>query len=285
MGIYNNLMDQLTDAGALFNVSTDTLLTGNGTVVANKKAIINNNNGKVIGLVGQNYRVVPNEEIFDSFCRSVEASDIDSTDATVNVSFAKDGARTLVDFVFPNEHFKVNGDSSTTALSITALNSFDGSTRYLTKAGGLRMKCLNGQLLGTVAGSYSSTHSPNLSVEEGAKQVVRMLQDFRKAQDYFGDMMSKRVGDEIAAGVILKYFDKEDIEQLDKNKNARQVFQNWKIYKMEMGDNLYALYNALTDYVTHKQSKTGAAGRLIRERKMLKLLRNFDQPEQVALAA
>ena len=36
MGIYNQLMDQLTDKGALFNVSTDRLTTVGGIEVPNK---------------------------------------------------------------------------------------------------------------------------------------------------------------------------------------------------------------------------------------------------------
>lgn len=286
--IYQNLMGQLSDKGALFNVSTDRLTTLSGVEVPNRKCIINNQNGKVIGIVGEKYKVVPNEEVFDAFCKSVEASDIDYSDATVNVSFAKGGARTLVDFVFPNESVKVPGDISSTALSISSLNSFDGTTRFLTKAGGLRMRCLNGQILGSIAGSYSSTHSDKLNIEEGAAKVVQMLQRFRSAEEYWGGMMGTKISEGTAFAVITEFFGKEDLEDPFKNKDVALVNQLWKQYANEMGPNAYALYNSLTDWVSHKESKTGASGRLVRERRLNKALdtvKVFKPAQQLAIAA
>lgn len=286
MTAYHALMDQLTDKGALFNVSTDTLMTGSGTVVKNKKSIINNSTGEVIGIVSPKYKVVSNEEIFNSFCKSVENSDLNVEDAMVNVSFANGGSRTLVDFIFPNERVLVPGDTSDTALSITALNSFDGSTRYLTKAGGLRMKCLNGQLIGTVVGSYSSTHSPNLSVEKGAEQVVRMLKEFKGAEEYWGAMMKTKVTDQAAVNVIAQFFNRELHEEPIGSKEASNTFMLWQSYSKEFGANAYALYNALTDWVTHKQSKSGASARINRERQLHKTLQSpiFSQ-ERILQAA
>lgn len=289
MGIYNNLMDQLADKGALFNVSTDTLLTGAGTTVPNKKCIINNHNGKVIGLVSEKYKVVPNEAVFDAFCKSVEASDIDYSDAQVNVSFANGGSKTLVDFVFPNENVGVYGDDSHTSLSITSLNSFDGSTRFLTKAGGLRMKCLNGQLIGSITASYSSIHSDKLDIERGADQIVRMLQEFRGAKDYWNSMMQTKVTPSIAQRVIIEFFNKQDAEDPFKSRDVEVMWQMWRQYSSEMGSNAYALYNAFTDWVSHKESKSAASGRLTRERRLQKLLAKdiVFQPanQQMALAA
>lgn len=272
MGVYQNLMGQLSDNNVLFNVEEQPIFTQSGLHIEGKKAIINKSNNNTIGIVSENYKVVPNEEIFDSFCKSIEQSNVNVEGAEINVSFAKYGARTLVDFIFPNEEVTVPGDTSTTALSITALNSFDGSTRYLTKAGGFRMKCLNGQLLGNIVGSYSSTHSHNLDVQKGADQIIHMLQKFRGAEEYWGSMMKTSVSQMTAINVITEFFNKEDMEDPFKNKNVAVVYDLWKSYSREMGTNAYALYNALTDYISHKESKSGASARLNNERKLTKML-------------
>ena len=99
----------------------------------------------------------------------------------------------MVDFVFPNHYTAVTGDTSQTALQLCALNSFDGSLRYMVKAGGLRMKCLNGQVLGNIVGSYSSTHTSSLKVQDSADHVVRMITDFNKAREYWSSLMQRSV--------------------------------------------------------------------------------------------
>lgn len=284
MSIYQNLMNQLTDKGALFNVSTDSVVTGNGRVIPKKKAIINESNGSVLGIVGENYKVVSNEEIFDSFCRSIEASDMDTEGATASVAFANDGARTMVDFIFPNETIKVHGDDSITSLSLTALNSFDRSTRYITKAGGFRLKCLNGQLLGDIVGSYSSTHSPKLDVRQGAARIITMLKGFRNAEEHWSSLMRTNISMSDVRRVIETFFNVDD-EFPFRNKNADLVWNLWTSYSREMGHNAYALYNAFTDYISHKESKSGVTARMLNEQKLTKILNTHNVFNSFAEAA
>ena len=154
MTVYDNLMQQIDDAGLLFNVTSHSMLarlekneaTGKFSTcpIPNKRALINAKSGEVISVVSDRYKVVTNEQIFSSFCKSIENSGVDAEGARVNVSQTASGGRAMVDFVFPAHQLQVAGDDSSTALQMCALNSFDGSHRYAVKAGGLRMKCLNG---------------------------------------------------------------------------------------------------------------------------------------------
>ena len=186
-----NLMQQIDDAGLLFNVTSHPMLarlekneaTGKFSTcpIPNKRALINAKSGEVISVVSDRYKVVTNEQIFSSFCKSIENSGVDAEGARVNVSQTATGGRAMVDFVFPAHQLQVAGDDSSTALRMCALNSFDGSHRYLVKAGGLRMKCLNGQILGDIVGSYSSTHTASLDVQASADYIVQMITDFNTA--------------------------------------------------------------------------------------------------------
>ena len=276
MGVYQNLMDQLGDKGALFNVTEHELQTVSGISIPNRKVIINESTERPIGIVSKNYKVVPNIEIFDGFCKSIENSNINSEDATVNVSFSPNGGKTLVDFQFPNESFTVQNDSSSTILNIAALNSFDGSTRYITKAGGFRLKCMNGQIIGDIAGAYSSTHTNRLNVEEGAQKVIRMVEEFNSAKDYWSVMMQKplRRSSPEASRVIEEFLSITPKTGDKLPKTFYQIQDLHETYAREFGDNVYALYNALTDFVTHKQTKTAANGRLNRENRLQKLMKN-----------
>ena len=204
MGIYQDLMGQIEDAGLLFNVQEMPVIV-NGKAVPNKKALVNSKSEAVMSIVSDKYKVVTNEEIFSGFCNSIASSGVDATDATVNVKQTDAGERAMVDFIFPNQLIRVGDDASTTALQLCALNSFDGSLRYSAKAGGFRIKCLNGQVLGSIVGSYSSTHTAKLDVDAGAAQVVRMIEEFNKAQDYWAAMMREPCSTNVAIKVIMQF--------------------------------------------------------------------------------
>lgn len=256
--IAQTLMNQLENNNVLFNVREDSLVTGSGLVIPNKKVLINELTEKPIGIVGQNYRTVSNEEIFSKFTQAIETSNINTDGAEISVKFSKGGARTLVDFRFPNESIEVNGD--VTALSITALNSFDGSTRYITKAGGLRMKCLNGQVLGKVAGAYSSFHNQSLDVDEGAKQIMGMLQNFQSAKEYWGKLMTRKVNPNQVRHIFGEFLGLDLTDEANlKKPTVNQLETLWYAYSRELGANAYAVYNCLTDYVTHRKYNDNAA--------------------------
>tara|TARA_B100000424_G_scaffold243256_1_gene212725 strand:+ start:52 stop:951 length:900 start_codon:yes stop_codon:yes gene_type:complete len=249
-------MDQIDDQDLLFNVEAEDVYTIKGRRVPNKKALINMSTEDVMSVVSSNYKVVTNEEIFSSFCRSVEASSIRAEGASVKVRQTPNGARAMVDFIFPEESIKMYDDESKTALQLCALNSFDGTTRYLTKAGGLRMKCLNGQILGHIVGSYSSTHTESLCVEEGAKSVIAMIEQFQSAQNYWGAMMLTKVDTDVATSVFKDFLGIKQNDQLERqNARLQRCLNLWSTYCYEMGSNAYALYNVLTHYVSHQEKE------------------------------
>lgn len=279
MTVYDNLMQQIDDAGLLFNVTSHPMLARLGEKgstgsfhtcpIPNKRALINASSGEVISVVSDRYKVVTNEQIFSSFCKSIENSGVDAEGARVNVSQTATGSRAMVDFVFPAHQLQVAGDDSSTALQMCALNSFDGSHRYVVKAGGLRMKCLNGQILGDIVGSYSSTHTASLDVQASADYIVQMITDFNTAGEYWSRMMQTPITWEMADDVIKMFLDlPEDFHPGEKH-NARYEHCEALVgrYFQEMGSNVYALYNALTDYVSHpiRQSQN-RTNKTLRER-------------------
>jgi len=289
MTVYQNLMTQLDDQGLLFNVTEDKLLTASGIEVPKKKAIIHQS-GEVISVVGENYKVVSNEEIFSSFCRGIEESRVDANDAKVEVTQTETGSRAMVTFTLPNVSLQVKDDSSPTVLQFCALNSFDGSTRYLVKAGGLRMKCLNGQIVGDVISSYSSYHTQNLDTDAAADKVINMVSDFNRARTYWRAMMQQYVSTDHAAKVFQKFLYLENIDGgLDSlmagktNKRFDLCMSMWQAYSKEFGLNAYAVYNVLTDYVS--RADLSAAGQMRERNHVIKLLNKeavFKEARQAA---
>jgi len=109
MSVYQNLMGQIENAGLLFNVKQAPVFAQpefkygdlRPIPVEGKKALINSKTGNVISIVSDRYKVVTNQEIFHSFCKSIEDSGVDAEGAPVNVLQTETGGRAMVDFVFP----------------------------------------------------------------------------------------------------------------------------------------------------------------------------------------
>ena len=270
MTVYNDLMQQIDEAGLLFNVQKANLLAEVQDIslygqegckpVDNRKALINTKSGKIMSIVSDNYKVVTNEEIFSSFCKNIEAANIDASGAIVNIQQTSTGSRAMVDFTFPEYQVSVAGDSSPTALQFCALNSFDGSTRYVTKAGGLRMKCLNGQIVGDVIGAYSSLHTKALDVDFGTQVICRMLQDFHDSREYWSKMMQTSVANDVAHLTCIRFLGIKESEgtplrPVRNNQRFNDLISLWHDYQREFGNNAYALYNALTHYISHPSAK------------------------------
>lgn len=291
MSVYENLMGQIADKGLLFNVGSQKLRTEDGTAIIGKRALINQKSGKVMSIVSDNYKVVTNEEIFSAFCKNVEQAKINVEGATINVRQTSTGSRSMVDFVFPSHSIAVRGDDSETALQFCALNSFDGSTRYLTKAGGLRMKCLNGQIVGDIIGSYSSLHTKSLDVNVGAEIVCKMVQDFQTSKEYWARMMQTKITDGTAKSAIVKFLNIKaadvDCDPTRENKRYARVLSLWQQYSNELGGNVYALYNAFTHFISHqeKQYKEPAKTAMLHRKKLMKTLNTAPMFKSLAQAA
>ena len=194
------------------------------------------------------------------------------------------GSKAMVTFTMPNVSLKVSEDSSNTVMQICTLNSFDGTTRFVSKAGGLRTKCLNGQILGNVVSSYSSYHTKSLDVDAAADGIINMIVDFQNAKEYWNAMMQQYVSGDHAGEVFKRFLYLEDHDFDGKpNKRFELCTGLWYAYVREFGSNAYALYNVLTEYVS--RSNLSAAGE-IRERnhvaKMLDTEAAFREARQAA---
>lgn len=270
-----HIIEQLENQGAFFNIREEKIQTASGTLIPGKKALINEATNTPIGVVSGRYKTVSNEEVFTAFAKSLEASDIDTTDAQVNVKFSHGGARTMVDMIFPKYEIQVAQDVS--QLRITTLNSYDGAWRYMSKAGAIRMACMNGQVLGSIVAGYSSLHTPSLDIDQGAESIITMIQQFQEAKEYWAQLLQKPTTREMELRVMAKFFgnaptkmNKEEIEQFEKRPQVVHFTGTLKGYQDLMGRNAYALYNALSDYVTHREYKpeTEAHSRMFHTNRM-----------------
>lgn len=269
------LLDKLNESGAadelLFNVSTEDLLTASGHQVLGKKAIVRTN-GSVIGIVSNKYKVVTNLDVITHMSEALEASGLNLDGVTVNPTVGYNGSRAMVKITLPAHEVAVKGDKA--ALSLTVLNSYDGKWKYRSYAGGMRYACMNGQVFGSFMGAYSDFHTERLDVKLGAQQIIQMAENFHKAEDWYVQMLERKVDNEqLLRSIAIFMTGKskvDDREAFLKKPGVAKIVELFGVYSKEFGANALALYNAMTDYVTHKKytPRTKAGMLLLNEEKL-----------------
>ena len=251
------IYDRIKDLGALFNVRTEPVITESGLRVPQRVAIVNVENNQPLSVVSSKYKVVSNDEVVRATLKAIDHAQLDTTDADVIVQNGAHGAKSMIRIQLPA--YSILSGNNRTNLEIVTLNSYDGSWKYVSRAGGIRLACLNGQVMGKMIGTYSQFHNASLNVERGAEQLVRMIGDFTKSEDWFRAMMSKKVTDEDLDTMISKFLNIPRAH-LDDSRMAKKLRETYDAYAREMGANAYALYNAFTDFITHRsRHKTSVA--------------------------
>ena len=266
------LIDQVQEQGALFNVRTEKLMSESGAFATGKRAIINEKSGEILGIVSKKYQVVTNAQVVENLSEALERSNLDLTGLEATVAQSHGGARSMINVMLPAHEIDMRGDKS--RLQISVLNSYDGRWKYMSRAGAIRMACLNGQILGNFVGSYTEYHNQRLDVKAGAQQIINMANDFANAEQWWMEMMNRKVDNEqLLRSIAIFVTGNSKIEHREdflKLPTVRRLIELFETYSKEMGKNAYALYNAMTDFVTHKKyrDETKAAAMLTNQQRL-----------------
>ena len=106
-------------------------------MITTHKAVVDDK-GNIISIVGQGYNVVQNGDIIPDYEKAIYASDLDTTGMTREIQQSHGGARTVVTYTFPAHKIQVK-DGDDINLSISVLNSYDGSWKFMSLVGALRL--------------------------------------------------------------------------------------------------------------------------------------------------
>ena len=243
------LYDKIKDQGALFNVHTEPLFTQGGARVKDRVAIVNSDTQSPLSIVSTKYKVVSNDDVVKATLQAIDYAQLDTTDADVLVQTSHGGAKSMVRIQLPAYSILANGNK--TNLEIVTLNSYDGSWKYSSRAGGIRLACLNGQVMGKMIGTYSQFHNNSLNVSRGAEQLVRMIGDFNKSEEWFLALMNRKVTVEDVEQLACRFIN-IPLAHKDDSRMVKKLLELYDAYAREMGANAYAVYNAFTDFITHR---------------------------------
>ena len=215
--------------------------------VADKKAIVRLHNDRPvdIGIVGKNYKVLPNKEL----CQSIEACFIEAMtheqlkDCYVKDSYSHHGATCYRQYIFPSITTDINSKHSEVGFRTIISNGYDGTSSFKLYSGAIDFFCTNGM----VSGVFDITvrrHTAGLTIPSVTDKVKRSVDIFYKQADIWKHWVDKAICDE----------DAEECFKAMPNSSEKMVaklMRQFHIEALSHGRTVWALYSAATFYATH----------------------------------
>ena len=199
------------------------------------KAIVREDNGKLVSIMKDSYQLVPNREVIMPLLDQLHKLD---TNWMIDPSHSfSDDNRMRLQITFPE--LKMNDGRSDIALSLFLHNSYDGSEGVRMFWGAIRFICSNGMVFGNVLNKYYRKHTTGLEINNLKTQLESTYQKIPVLQHRIEMLQNTNVTRKIRRDMedhLGKHVIKYITEQEKQNKRAA---------------NLWVLYNIITYYVSH----------------------------------
>jgi hypothetical protein len=157
------------------------------------------------------------------------------------------GARMRAIYDFPNIGGKVAGQDITFRLKVQ--NSFDGSLRASFQVGLFRLICSNGAAVPVNALNLTKKHTASLETSFVGTALDAAVQSFHNALPAFDKMARINVTQAQGKTILFNLVDRKVMTE----KHAEGINEIWErpSYAQDEARNLWNLYNATTEYLTH----------------------------------
>jgi len=206
--------------------------------------IVRDDTNEVLGIVKSRYVPQKYSALWEPLIEGLHESGLDLSNAEVQWRVINRGTAMYADITLKNYDYKhIIGEA--TALSLRVYNSVDGSLAYNVSAFIKRLVCLNGM---TSIGDNTSVKFKHTAGTDPAR-IGRVASQWPVALErdahLFNHMRNVPISPTVAQ-VFLAQFDLSV-----KKKWLSLMLSLHDRYRKTIGNNAYALYNALTDYGTH----------------------------------
>jgi hypothetical protein len=205
--------------------------------------------GECLGVTSEQYGLIQNAELLDAAHAALDAKGLHGY--TERTLVTANGARFYSEFTFANKQLAA-GVGDIFGYKLTLKNSFDRSMRAAFQLGFLRLTCLNGASTLEKEFSVTRKHSARVTVDFLGAAIDRALENGHSALRVYDTMAQVAISDEQGANILnqlvladaLSGSMRDDITPLWLNPRRDE----------DKARNLYNLYNAVTEHLTHKVS-------------------------------
>jgi hypothetical protein len=211
----------------------------------NHKAIVDLATGKVFSIVSQDYRLIRHEDAIEFIEEAIQKN---LGAYVTNTSFYNDGGRMLHSFRFPGISVQIDrGDS--VSLELHLFNSYDMTWPFIVLLGAFRLVCSNGLVIGKKYYQFRKRHIFHLADVGLEADLCRSIGQFhlqaKEWRKWAEISMTMKVFDRVMRTMQFGARATEEIEE-------RIWCENGNPQGNVPLVTLWAFYNVLTWYITHR---------------------------------
>jgi len=253
-----------------FPVHTENVRSVSGLVLSDHKMTVNSRTGAPLGVVGKDYKVVTNEELFGTMLDSLNKLGLDHVE-----TYRDHGSRSYMDISLPSINYDRPAKiGDITECRLTLQNSFDGSLRAGIKLAAQRLWCTNGCTSGEDMAKVMKKHTSDINVGIMVNAVESQIEGFQTMVQFWAAMAEYKVKPQTAVALINRWAPSNKMKKANKRVRASAIFpekyredvQNIYRRPLTAGDyrqpNLLSLYDAFTETATHVIGSDVSAKRL-----------------------
>ena len=224
--------------------------------------------GTVLGVTSERYGIQNNGPLLEKAEDGFEAAKLG--DYTRKVIVTGEGQRMRAIYDFENE-VKERKAGDNLGLRLTVQNSFDRSLRISFAMGMLRLICTNGMTTLEKEQSMTKKHSTGNSLDFLGDALTRAIASWDKAMLTYSRLENIELSQDQGLNVLHNLSKTGAVSE----RMAGEISKLWNnpTYREDSGRNLYSLYNAVTQHLTHEVEDTRFE---LAERVSQKTLRAFD---------
>ena len=235
---------------------------------SSKSVIYRTDTGEELGIHGHGYKPVAPKHMIDVSDALLERSDLCLNKLERIIRTSHNGARTFVQYRLP-EHTYRTSDGDEASLSLLSISSFDGTWPFMISAAAIQHACTNLQVfVGGEVSVFKAKHTRSLDIEQGGRIITKSLDLFHNQRDlwqqwqgracsnleafrFFAEALKcKTALDSIKTGGTNST---DILFDMPRRNTSLQYMWNMynAIYSKRLGNNFWAVYNAMTDWSTH----------------------------------
>tara|TARA_B110000908_G_scaffold5434_1_gene6904 strand:- start:648 stop:1586 length:939 start_codon:yes stop_codon:yes gene_type:complete len=247
---------------------------------SSKSVIYRTDTGAELGVHGHGYNPVAPKKMIDVTRNIIERSSLSVDGIQETIRTSHDGSRTFVQYKLP-AHTYNTPDGDTASLGLLAVSSFDGTWPFMISAAAIQQACTNLQVfVGGEVAVFKAKHTRSLDIEQGGRIITKSLDLFQNQRELWQQWndttvdnlqafksFAEAINCKGALDLLYKgYTSPVDVlmDMPRHNTNLEYLWHKYNsVYSKRLGNNYWAVYNAMTDWSTHAiTQRQSAAGNI-----------------------
>lgn len=224
------------------------------------RGVLNTKRGKVVSVVSDSYRLLPNKVVLDPVLNYLEKKNINYT--LDRFSYVTE-QRMQIHFTFPD--IKIKDDTKEGILGGMFLhNSYNSTESYRMLAGGIRQVCSNGLILGNVLSKIRIIHQAKNIQEIAVANLEAVFDGFYNNTDKIEQTIKNMITEKATVKLLIEASKKVELriiahvmrelgllEEEEHNAKVPAILADLNP-KQVLKQNVYQVYNLFTRFISHQ---------------------------------